>query len=394
MSLTNTTQGYGSVAKVFHWTTAFLIIGLIPLGLIANKLPYDTDAQLATKALLFSIHKTFGVLVFFVALARIVWAITQKKPGALHPDRKAETFLADLVHWLLYGSLVVVPLSGWIHHAATTGFAPIWWPFGQSLPFVPKDDTIAHTFGDLHWIWTKAMGISIALHIAGALKHQFVDKDATLARMWFGASPLPTVQTHAAKMGAPIIAIALFVFTGAGVGAVGERDHADTQNTQELAEVVSDWQVQSGTLNIAVQQFGSRVEGSFADWSADIDFDPDAKSGTVEVTISIGSLSLGSVTSDAMGPDYFDESTFPSAVFAGPITHVDGDQYQTAGTLALKGQTIDVTLDYTLTEVDGLWTMFGGTELDRRDYGIGNVDSESNVGFSVKVSTELNAIQG
>ena len=49
---------------------------------------------------------------------------------ALHPDRKTETLLAEIVHWLLYGSLILVPLSGWIHHAATEGFAPIWCTYG------------------------------------------------------------------------------------------------------------------------------------------------------------------------------------------------------------------------------------------------------------------------
>lgn len=393
MSLTNTTQSYGSVTKTFHWITAILIIALIPMGLIANELPFETDAELARKAFLFSLHKTFGVLVFFVALARILWAITQPKPGSLHPDRKAETFLADLVHWLLYGSLVLVPLSGWIHHAATTGFAPIWWPFGQSLPFVPKDESVAATFGSLHWVWTKIMGISVFLHIAGALKHQFVDKDATIARMWFGSADLPNVTAHAAKLGAPIIALALFAFSGAGSQAFSATDHGTTPAAAELAEVASDWEVKSGTLSIEVQQLGGTIEGEFADWIADINFDPASKSGEVEVTIAIASLTLGSVTAQAMGADFFDADGFPRAVFSGPISHVSDDQYETAGQLTLKGTTLDVTLSYTLTEDNGVWTMSGGTELDRRDFGIGLNQGESNLGFTVAVKTILTAVQ-
>jgi len=390
MSTNNTKDSYGSVAKVFHWMTALLIIGLIPMGIIANEVPYDTDTQLATKAFLFSLHKTFGVLVFFVALARIIWAMTQEKPGELHPDRKAETFLAELVHWLLYGSLVIVPLSGWIHHAATTGFAPIWWPFGQTLPFVPVDETVAEVFGSLHWVWTKVMGISIFLHVAGALKHQFIDNDVTLARMWFGSPTLPDVAKHMPKMGAPVVALALFLFSGAAISAVGGGEH-ETTEAVELAEVSSDWEVLDGTLGITVNQFGSDVGGSFADWTADISFDPEAKSGEVEVTIAIGSLTLGSTTAEAMGVDYFDAENFPSATFAGPITNIEGDQYETAGTLTLKGQTVDVMLAYTLIEADGVWTMSGGTELDRRNYSIGDNQGEGNLGFGVAVTTDLTA---
>ncbi|MGD9294163.1 MAG: cytochrome b/b6 domain-containing protein, partial [Roseobacter sp.] len=136
MPLSNTAQHYGSISKTFHWLTALLILTLIPLGIYANDLPYDSSEQLARKAWFFSLHKTLGVTVFFVALARILWAIVQPKPSPLHPDRKLETFAGSMVHWLLYGSLLLVPLSGWVHHAATTGFAPIWWPLGQNLPLV------------------------------------------------------------------------------------------------------------------------------------------------------------------------------------------------------------------------------------------------------------------
>ncbi len=183
MSLSNTTSRYGSVTRAFHWLTALLVMTLIPVAMIAYDLPHDTSEQLARKAWLFSLHKTLGITVFFVALLRIGWALLQPKPGPLHPERRAETFVAETAHWLLYGSLVLAPLSGWIHHAATTGFAPIWWPLGQSLPLVPKSESVAALFGGFHWVFGKVMTVTILLHIAGALKHHFIDKDATLRRM-------------------------------------------------------------------------------------------------------------------------------------------------------------------------------------------------------------------
>ena len=75
------------------------------------------------------------------------------KPNGLHPERKAESWLAETIHWLLYGSLVIVPLTGWIHHAASTGFAPIWWPFGQNLPFVAKSESTSELFAGFHIIF-------------------------------------------------------------------------------------------------------------------------------------------------------------------------------------------------------------------------------------------------
>ncbi|WP_052245367.1 cytochrome b/b6 domain-containing protein [Halocynthiibacter namhaensis] len=155
----NTPTRFGSVAKFFHWSVALTIIALIPLGIIADGMAYDTSELLARKAFLFQIHKTLGVFVFFLALARIFWALTQPKPVSLHPERKLESFVAELIHWLLYGSLVLVPLTGWIHHAATTGFAPIFWPFGQDLPFVEKSEFTAHLFGALHKTFERVLGL-------------------------------------------------------------------------------------------------------------------------------------------------------------------------------------------------------------------------------------------
>ncbi len=71
MALTNTSIRYGGVTKFFHWLTALLILTLIALGLYASDLPHDTQDALTRKAWLFSLHKTLGVTVFFVALARI-----------------------------------------------------------------------------------------------------------------------------------------------------------------------------------------------------------------------------------------------------------------------------------------------------------------------------------
>ena len=137
MSARNTPRSFGTVTRTFHWLTALLILTAIPLGVIANRLPYDTAQALAQKAQLFSLHKTLGIAAFLLGLARILWALVERHPAPLHPDRKAELTLASAVHWLLYISLVAVPLTGWVHHAAVTGFAPILWPFGQTLPVVP-----------------------------------------------------------------------------------------------------------------------------------------------------------------------------------------------------------------------------------------------------------------
>lgn len=398
MALSNTSTHYGAITKTFHWLTALLILTLIPLGIYANGLPYDTSEQLVQKAWLFSLHKTLGVTMFFVALARIFWAFSQPKPGLLHPDRKMESLAAETVHWLLYGSLLLVPLSGWVHHAATSGFAPIWWPLGQDLPFVPKSESLASTAAGLHIVFERVLATSIILHFAGAVKHHLIDKDATLRRMLPG-SPAVDLKAASHRIALPLVS-ALVIWAGAlFVGSTLDiyNKHTTAGAAAELEAVQSDWVVQDGTLSITVKQLGSDVTGSFADWTAAISFDEgvaEGSAGSVDVTISIGSLTLGSVTGQALGADFFNAGTFPTAQFSADIIR-SAEGYTAEGTLTIKDQSVPVTLPFTLDVTDGVASMQGSTTLDRRNYSIGDTQKdEASLGFGVEVSIDLTAQNG
>ncbi|MGR3485939.1 MAG: cytochrome b/b6 domain-containing protein [Paracoccaceae bacterium] len=399
MSATNTARSYGTVTKAFHWSIALLIPTAIALGVIAHRTAYaiETDPALAGRAaLLFSLHKTVGMTILAVALARIAWAVTQTKPGPIHPERGAETLAASVVHWLLYGSLVLVPLTGWITHAATSGFAPIWWPFPQTLPFVPRSEAVAGTFATLHMIFERVMVAALLLHVLGALKHHLWDRDATLRRMWFGRT-LTDTRAHRAPLAAPVIALAVWGLAVGGGAAAGMLAGPEARAaTAQLSAVSSDWQVEEGTLSIAVRQFGSTVEGSFADWTAAIAFDETVESGeagTVTVEIATGSLTLGSVTDQALGPEYFDAGRFPVARYDAVI-HADAGTYEARGTLSLRGADVPVTLPFELSLDGTRATMSGTAILDRRDFDIGaQTTDEATLGFPVEVAVALTAVR-
>lgn len=400
MALQNTATRYGGVAKTFHWLVALLILTLLPLGWYAEELPYDTSAELARKAWFFSLHKTLGVAVFFVALLRILWALSQPRPAPLHPDRRVELFLAELVHWSLYLALVIVPLSGWIGHAAASGFAPIWWPFGQNLPLVPKSPQVEHFFGAVHYVAGRVLIASLLLHIAGALKHHLIDRDATLRRMLPGRAATPAAQPRRGHWPPLIGAVTLWALTIALGGALsggGEAAQPQQVASPALEQPSSDWQVRDGEIAISVTQFGSEVTGSFADWTAAITFDPEASGpvlGHVTTRINIASLTLGSVTQQAMGPDFFAAETFPTAEFDADIVPAPDNRYAAEGTLRIKGNDVPVTLPFSLRIEDGLARMEGQLQLDRRDFGIGdNLGDEQNLAFAVEVRIALTATQ-
>ena len=399
MNLSNTSSSYGAVAKSFHWLIALLILTMFPLGFVADTMAQSlragADTSVDTVVFLFSLHKTLGVAIFFVALARILWALSQTRPGLLHPDRKAEAFLAHAIHWVLYGSLVLVPFSGWIHNAATTGFAPIWWPFGQGLPLVPTDEGVAAFFGGLHKVLVYVLGGAVGLHVAGALKHHVIDRDATLRRMLPGrvAAAAPVAASHGpAPFAAALVIWAVAIGIGAAAGYLPVRGTA--AEAPKLEAAATDWQVETGTLGITVTQLGKPVEGSFADWTAAITFEEPVApgpAGEVMVTVSIPSLTLGSVTEQAMAADFFDAENHPTAEFAGKIEKT-ADGYVATGPLTIKGQSVPLTLPFTLAIDGDTATMSGEAEVNRLDFGLGkSMPDEGSVGFAVAIKVALTA---
>ncbi|MDT8327195.1 MAG: cytochrome b/b6 domain-containing protein [Roseovarius sp.] len=400
MPLTNSATTYGGVTKTFHWLTAFLILSNIPLGLIASDLAHEvqiapTEALINRTTLLFSLHKTIGVAMFFVALARILWAINQPKPGLLNGDKWAEAWAAETVHWLLYGSLVMVPLSGWVHHAATSGFAPIWWPFGQNLPLVPKSEPLAALAGTLHYILQWVLIGAIGAHVAGALKHHLLDGDATLRRMLPGHAPGQPTARQPGHLLPFVTALAVWIGAIGGAGLLGWFGAKTDAQTTGLAQVESDWTVTDGSLQITVQQMGSSVQGSFADWTADITYDEIAdatgKHGSVTVTIAIESLSLGSVTKQAMGPDYFDVGTYPTAEFSADLIKTD-QGHVARGTLSIRDQSVPVEMPFDLVIDGDSATVSGALSVDRRAFNLGaGVNDPNSLGFEVDITVDLTA---
>ncbi|MCB5409999.1 cytochrome b/b6 domain-containing protein [Pseudogemmobacter faecipullorum] len=415
MQAVNTEASYGSLARAFHWLTALLILTVFPLGLYAENLPYANSEELAFKAQMFSIHKTLGIATFFVALARILWALSQKHPAPLHPERRLETFAAEAVHYALYLALIIVPLSGWIGHAATSGFAPILWPFGDDLPLVPKSPLVEAVAAGVHVTAIWVLAAALFLHIAGALKHALIDRDATLARMVSGVkagTPAPGHSSQLAKLAAlavyllvigyawqlaqqPEAAPSALAEAGSEAGAEAQPAPPAATTGSAASESAANWQVESGTLGFTVQQMGAAVQGSFPDWSAEILFnetaDASGEYGRVTVEINTATLVLGSVSDQAKGADFFNTASFPVAIFTAPIKAAD-EGYIAEGVLQLRGTEKPVSLPFTLEISGDTAVMKGEAVLDRRDFGMGeSYQDEASVGFSVIVTTGLTA---
>lgn len=403
MNAQNTTRAYGWAARAFHWTVAVLILTALGLGLYADSLPRGGEDQLQAIFAAFSIHKTAGVAVLIIAAARILWTLCQIRPRPLYPERRLETLLAETVHWALWIGMIIMPLSGWLlHSAAPGGFSRILWPFGQRLPLVPEDAALAEGFARFHETGWWVLGGLIALHVAGALKHALIDRDHTFARMAGNPDRLPEPPAH--KMSPALqhlLAACAAVAIWGGVAGVTGQTAAEAEPAAATAAATaaqpataSGWAVQQGRLDIQVRQGGNDVAGQFGKWQAAIDYAPETQTGRIDVSIDIASLTLGSVTGTATGPDFLNAAAHPTASFKAEILPptAEGQPHTAHGTLTIAGKSIQADLPFALT-LEGETAKANGTmQVDRRDFGIGaGYADESTVGFAVAVSFDLTA---
>lgn len=391
MPLANTAASYGAVARALHWLTALLILAAVALALYMQGLPRGSDAEVAHVSLLYSVHKTLGIVALVTALLRILWAVVQPKPAPLHPESRLETFAAEAIHWSLYAAMLGLPVTGWLFHAATDGFAPILWPFGQSLPFVPKSPALAMLFRALHGMSANLLYASLALHVLGALKHALVDRDGTLARMVTGrtaaatAAP-PPPPTHWPALVALGLWAALLAVTAATLPP-------PTRTTSPAAATGGNWTVAQGVLTFTIRQAQTAIPGTLTGWAAEITYDDQTRTGSVLATIPLANLTIGSVTAQAVGPQFFDVTRFPAAIFRATIAEANG-QMAATGTLSLHGHDVPVTLPFRLTVAGDHAAMTGQATLDRRDFGIGaSFKDETTVGFPVTVDVSLLAVR-
>ena len=165
---------YTNVAILLHWTIAALIVANLAVGFFQESWLKGT----------MPLHKSIGLTVLGLSVVRLGWRLAHRPPPLPATVRPWEKGLAHLTHWLFYALMILMPLSGWVFTSAGSRKYPTTF-FGLFTvpPIVGQDkalgDTVAERHGQMAWILLAL----IVLHVAGALKHRFVDRDRTLARM-------------------------------------------------------------------------------------------------------------------------------------------------------------------------------------------------------------------
>jgi cytochrome b561 len=181
----NTASTWGWPARLLHWLMAGLILFQLGLGFRMVQLVSDVYVQFN----LYQTHKSWGFVIFVLALARIGWRLAHKPPEMPAGMSALDIAAARGAHLALYFLMLLLPITGWLMASASTlqetyglkNMVFTW--FELPDPFQPGSKELEGVFRTVH-TWA-AFGLAVILlgHTAAALRHQFIRRDGVLRRM-------------------------------------------------------------------------------------------------------------------------------------------------------------------------------------------------------------------
>jgi len=176
---------YSTVSLTLHWLIAALVVTQVVLIMIRDA----AEGELARTLL--DLHKSVGLSILVLTLARLGWRIANPAIPLPESTPRWQKLFARGTHVLFYLFLIAMPLVGWAASSAA-GREILWfglfeWP---ALPIGGGRETAGQLM-DMHELAAKGLYVLIFLHVAGALKHHFIDRDNVLHRMipWIPRRP-------------------------------------------------------------------------------------------------------------------------------------------------------------------------------------------------------------
>ncbi|AUW58001.1 polyisoprenoid-binding protein [Sphingobium sp. SCG-1] len=400
-------QKYSRTAIILHWVIALALAFQVSLG-------WSLDALGSRGFALFQLHKSIGISILVLTLARVFVRLTKPRPAPAGGGWGGA--LAKIVHVGLYGFMILAPLTGW----ALVSTAKVKIPtliFGTiPLPHLPLPIAANDVADRGHGLLALIGMALLALHVAGALRHHLLLRDGLIWRMVPGRS--------VAVMLALIALVPLGFAAGklvARAGPASAANPAPKENAQEApvkaaadnalvvtaassdadnASVVENaiatvpaaapptWTVQpGGKLGFTVGNSGYSINGGFSRWTADIMMDPDRpETADIRVEVDLASASVGDPTQDAMlpGDEFFGVAAHPRAVFtAKGATATRANSYTAKGKLTLKGVTAPQSIKFTLKGTGLKRQVSGNASIARKTFDVGNGDSSGGLDSSV-----------
>jgi superoxide oxidase len=161
-----------------HWLTVFLIAVQFGSAWLRGAVHHETGLA----ATILTIHRTAGMLTWFICLIRLVWRHSfAYLPPFPESMPKLQQAMAKANEYGLYLLLFLQPITGLF---GTLFHGQPFELFIWNVPalFAPNPE-IRVLFVEAHEFGAKALIALIGLHAVAALFHQFVLRDDVLQRM-------------------------------------------------------------------------------------------------------------------------------------------------------------------------------------------------------------------
>jgi cytochrome b561 len=162
---------------------AIILLVMVPAGLTMTRLG---EGEVTNT--LYELHKSFGVIVFSLAVIRAAVRLTRGAPPLEPNVPRWQRLAAYTTHYALYLLIFLVPITGWIATSACCAPVNLFWTIPVTLPVGWNEDFSKAVFR-LHYAFVYTLVGIVGLHVAGALQHHFIRRDRTLLRMLPGGEP-------------------------------------------------------------------------------------------------------------------------------------------------------------------------------------------------------------
>ncbi|AEC19625.1 hypothetical protein PT7_1085 [Pusillimonas sp. T7-7] len=160
-----------------HWLMALGLIGTFAMGFYMEGLSLSPR-----KLQLYSWHKWAGVTLLVLVTVRLAWRLSHPAPVFPQSMGSMARLAAHVGHWLLYGLMLVIPLSGWLMSSAQ-GFSVVWFGVLPLPDLVSKNAALGTILKDAHVVLNYTLLLAVLGHVAAALQHHLIKKDGMMTRM-------------------------------------------------------------------------------------------------------------------------------------------------------------------------------------------------------------------
>jgi cytochrome b561 len=169
--------GYSTTAIALHWLLAAMIVGSLGVGWYMVELPMSVQ-----RLKLYNWHKWAGITILTLSAARLLWRLAHPAPALPTSMPAWQRMASHVSHGALYLLFFAIPLLGWAYSSAA-GFPVVWFGVLPLPDWVPRSRALAESLKPWHGWVAYTLAAIVAVHVAAALKHYFVDKDHILQRM-------------------------------------------------------------------------------------------------------------------------------------------------------------------------------------------------------------------